>query len=134
MALLSPKLRSVALSMDGSAGGIAFWCPGCGEPHVVCTRGDPAARPVWGWDGDVDAPTITPSINILIGPRPMVPVGRPDAGKIDVCHSFVHDGHIQFLGDCTHALANQTVPLPDWPSAGDEAEFYLRPPHDEART
>ncbi|MGT2429227.1 hypothetical protein ACU4HD_11865 [Cupriavidus basilensis] len=24
------------------------------------------------------------------------------------CHSFVTDGHIQFLGDCTHALAGQT--------------------------
>jgi len=27
------------------------------------------------------------------------------------CHSFVTDGQIQFLGDCTHALAGQTVPL-----------------------
>jgi hypothetical protein len=32
-----------------------------------------------------------------------------------VCHSFVTDGRIQFLGDCTHALANQTVELPDLP-------------------
>jgi hypothetical protein len=27
---------------------------------------------------------------------------------------FVTDGRIQFLGDCTHALAGQTVDLPDW--------------------
>ena len=26
---------------------------------------------------------------------------------------FVTDGKIQFLGDCTHALAGQTVDLPD---------------------
>jgi hypothetical protein len=31
-----------------------------------------------------------------------------------VCHSFVTDGRIQFLGDCTHALANQTFDLPGW--------------------
>lgn len=30
-----------------------------------------------------------------------------------VCHSFVRDGRIQFLSDCTHKLANQTVDLPD---------------------
>jgi hypothetical protein len=29
------------------------------------------------------------------------------------CHSFLVDGQIQFLGDCTHALAGQTVPLPE---------------------
>lgn len=28
-----------------------------------------------------------------------------------VCHSFVFDGEIRFLGDCTHALAGKTVPL-----------------------
>ncbi len=29
-------------------------------------------------------------------------------------HSFVVDGHIQFLGDCTHELAGQTVDIPDF--------------------
>ena len=31
-----------------------------------------------------------------------------------VCHSFVTDGNIQFLSDCTHSLAGQTVPLEAW--------------------
>ncbi|WP_241754456.1 hypothetical protein [Cupriavidus basilensis] len=35
-----------------------------------------------------------------------------------VCHSFVTDGRIQFLGDCTHALAGQTVPLAEFPEGG----------------
>jgi hypothetical protein len=33
------------------------------------------------------------------------------------CHSFVRDGHIEFLTDSTHKLAGQTVvlpALPDW--------------------
>jgi hypothetical protein len=33
-----------------------------------------------------------------------------------VCHSFVTDGRIQFLNDCTHPLAGQTVDIPEWPA------------------
>lgn len=40
---------------------------------------------------------------------------KPAPFKCGVCHSFVTDGRIQFLGDCTHALAGQTVDLPTWP-------------------
>jgi hypothetical protein len=38
-----------------------------------------------------------------------------------VCHSFVVDGRIQFLGDCTHHLAGQTVDLPPWPYSTEES-------------
>jgi hypothetical protein len=34
-----------------------------------------------------------------------------------VCHSYVTDGKIRFLDDCTHELAGKTVELedvPDW--------------------
>ena len=34
-----------------------------------------------------------------------------EPGQLTVCHSFVSDGQWQFLGDCTHALAGQTVPV-----------------------
>jgi len=30
-----------------------------------------------------------------------------------ICHSFITDGKIQFLSDCTHHLAGQTVDLND---------------------
>ncbi|BAS10570.1 hypothetical protein AHiyo4_39920 [Arthrobacter sp. Hiyo4] len=33
------------------------------------------------------------------------------------CHSFVRNGHIEFLSDSTHELAGQTMalpPLPEW--------------------
>lgn len=54
----------------------------------------------------------------------LVTYNGADAGELDadgfrappaVCHSFIRDGQIQFLSDCTHALAGQTVPLPAWP-------------------
>lgn len=33
---------------------------------------------------------------------------------IEGCHSFITEGRIQHLGDCTSGLAGQAVDLPDW--------------------
>ncbi len=44
------------------------------------------------------------------GPGPRWGDGAPPA----ICHSFVTDGRIQFLSDCTHPLAGQTVDIPEW--------------------
>lgn len=105
--LLSPILADYVTS-------IAFWCPGCEEVHVVNVASD--ARPRWGYNGNADAPTLTPSILLRTG-RAVDPNFQPEPGDPpEVCHSFVTDGLIQFLGDCTHGLAGQTVPLPEFPS------------------
>lgn len=82
---------------------VLFSCPGCGEIHAPTVNG--VGRPVWGWNGSVDAPTFTPSI--------LVTWKYGEAREPRRCHSFVTDGHIAFLSDCTHALAGQTVPLPE---------------------
>lgn len=84
---------------------------------------------MWGWNGSLDAPTFTPSILARDGhyvpgytgecwctynekhPEALVPF------KCGVCHSFVTDGKIQFLPDCTHGLAGQTVEIPNWDGA-----------------
>lgn len=67
---------------------------------------EPPASLIWGWNGSGDAPTFTPSI--FVNPPQARSPHSPS------CHSFVTDGRIQFLGDCTHELAGQTVDLPDW--------------------
>ena len=108
MSQLSKKLRR-------TVNGYAHWCPGCDEMHIFAVDQPFTNGAKWTFDGNVDAPTFSPSMNIRTGPRPMVPIGRPDAGRIDVCHYFLKGGLIQFLGDCTHALKAQTVPLPDLP-------------------
>ncbi len=64
----------------------------------------PAPSPSWEFNGDYDRPTFQPSVLVTWGP--------PENRAKHVCHSFVTEGQIQFLGDCTHALAGQTVPLP----------------------
>jgi len=81
---------------DGRSGvNYWLWCPGCDQAHAPNER--------WTYNGDPDRPTFTPSILVTGGSRGLV------------CHSFVTDGRIQFLGDCTHALAGETVDLPDVP-------------------
>lgn len=112
--------RGVLRILEG--GLLAFWCPGCKRAHTV--RVAPAPEP-WGFSGDYLRPTFTPSV--LVTGRDFTPKGRADydawcaAGfpkpaptfdNADTrCHSFVRDGQIQFLTDCTHALAGNTVPL-----------------------
>jgi hypothetical protein len=118
MAAISKKLRSVG------TGGLMFWCPGCDGAHVIYTGEGPGPR--WGYNDNPNAPTFTPSVLVRSGHY--VP-GQEDKGcwctfeertgqtssfKCSVCHSFVTDGRIQFLGDCTHALAGKTVDLPDF--------------------
>ena len=110
MARLSAKLRSVA------GGRIAYWCQGCRSSHAIRVQG--TEHPLWTWDGNVDAPTFNPSV--------LVTYSGADTGADDApperCHTFIHAGMVQFLSDCTHAFAGQTVPLPDWPYA--EGEYW----------
>jgi hypothetical protein len=101
---------------------LLFWCPGCDEAHgpIVRLPDDGSPSPLWSWNGDSDRPTLSPSIRVA----GTVPVTNDEADRImrgepfepipRLCHSFVTDGQIQFLSDCTHALAGQTVPIPKW--------------------
>ena len=108
MAAISLILRSV------TNGGLMFWCPGCDGSHMV-TVGE-GAGPRWGYNGNPDAPTFTPSVLVTYNGRDAGVDGAPPA----ICHSFVTDGGIQFLGDCTHALAGQTVDIPPFDRKDDE--------------
>lgn len=93
------------ITRTATDGSIIWWCPGCNLPHrVTCAPGSPNQ---WTWNGDRVLPTFTPSV--------LVTWDTPD-GK-HTCHSFVTNGEMQFLGDCTHNLANQTVSIPEWPYA-----------------
>ena len=84
-----------------SDGRLWFFCQGCEDYH--CFRVDHPAGGNWQWNGDYARPTVTPSIKVT------QPWGDPPVDR--VCHSFMTDGQIQYLADCTHALAGQTVPL-----------------------
>jgi hypothetical protein len=98
------------LRIDNGAEEISYWlwCPGCDEAHRVNNS--------WSFNGDAQKPTFAPSILVS---RP----ANPDAAEefkeyriAKMCHSFVEDGQWRYLADCTHSLANQTVPMVDLPS------------------
>lgn len=115
MAALSSKLRSLA------GGRVAFRCPGCHEMHQITVKREERSQgPLWGYNGDPQAPTFTPSILVTWSEPSDVPEEFDDTSKDKkmICHSFVTDGKIRFLGDCTHALKDRVVDLPDLDEEG----------------
>ena len=99
---------------------LMFVCPGCettdadgtmhGGLHMLPVN-TTKKSPSWTWDGNLDAPTLSPSILTRRGP------GADNLPPPFVCHSFLKAGIFEFLGDCTHQYANQHVPigeLYDW--------------------
>lgn len=122
--LLSPVLA------DFGPGRVAFWCPGCECTHQIPVAAQQTGA-AWSYNENPASPTFSPSILMRTGHyipseqgkrcwcdynREQIAAGKEPAGfECGVCHSFVTDGRIQFLSDCTHALAGQTVDLPEYP-------------------
>lgn len=88
------------------------WCPGCNNGHEINIVHPNSSGAKWSFNGNMERPTFTPSINLKWGKF----AGQKDTECGGVCHYFITDGRIQFCGDCTHALAGQTVDLPDIPA------------------
>lgn len=123
MSQLSTKLRKA-----GSCR-LIYWCQGCEDTHQVAIRADP--HPCWTWDGNIEAPTFAPSVLVTSGHympgwKPGDPCWCNEPKDDDRwpacarCHTFIRGGMVEFLSDCTHPLAGQTLPLPDWPYAEGE--------------
>lgn len=70
-----------------------IYCKGCQAHHSFDDR--------WIFNGDLEKPTFSPSL-LVWGSKPE-----------KRCHSFVRDGKMQYLSDCFHELAGQTVELSD---------------------
>ena len=95
-----------------------FKCPGCNHTHSINVN--PNYSPVcWGFNGNIDKPTFTPSLLATSGhyvtgesPADCWPC-QNNKNACYICHSFITNGRIQFLGDCTHELKGQTVDLPE---------------------
>lgn len=79
-----------------------FWCPGCEEAHTYTLPG-------WTRTGTDEKPTFAPSL-LMTEREP-----RPSETVVRRCHLFLREGILDFLGDCTHKLAGQKVPLPEPP-------------------
>lgn len=103
-------------------GHMAFWCTGCDMPHQIFVG--EGRQPCWTWNGSSDRPTFSPSVRVCWSEPSDNAAEAGDESK-DIkkqCHTFVTDGQIQYLDDCTHAMKGTTVPLaafPEW--WGDDA-------------
>lgn len=70
--------------------------PATGEMYCFWTK-EGNARVNWSFNGDFEKPTFRPSmLNLTTGE-----------------HFFVTDGKIQYLSDCRHSMAGQTVDMVD---------------------
>ena len=72
---------------------LVWWCPGC-----ACYHGVPLDR--WRWDGDLERPTLSPSVVITAREH---------------CHCWIRGGLIEYLGDCSHRLQSATVEMEPGP-------------------
>lgn len=93
---------------DSKIIGYGFECPGCKSWHVLSLK---PAKPGWTFSGTVENPTLSPSI-LQKTNDPSAKTYQKNAMS-SVCHSFVENGKIRFLDDCTHELKGKTVDLPD---------------------
>jgi hypothetical protein len=90
---------------------LVFFCPGCKYDHGVTVALPPGVshdekHPLWTWNGNLEKPTAQPSL--------LVNQHQPSAR----CHLFIREGQLQFLPDCYHQLAGQTVDMVSYPEGG----------------
>lgn len=92
------KIKTFSSDADGTDRKyLLYWCPGCKSRHTVVIEGPDALT----WNGSYDSPTIDENL-VRFGPR----------GSRYRCHTLMTDGLLEFQADCSHALADRTVPLP----------------------
>jgi hypothetical protein len=108
-------LRRIAIGADYAPGGWAHWCPGCSSMHAFAVDQPFPNGAQWKFDGNLEAPTFTPSMNIRTG-KYADPQFVDEDGLSSICHYFLTAGNLIFTADSTHALAGKTVPLPELPA------------------
>lgn len=87
-----------------------FFCPACGYEHQLNIREViKEIHPSWVFNENAESPTFTPSVLVTY---PQHNSAKEEAKEYR-CYSFITDGKIKYLSDCTHKFAGRTVELPD---------------------
>lgn len=111
-------------NLDGVQQGYLIECPACGFAHFFHVEQPSNSGQRWTFNGDLDKPTFSPSMRARSGhycigrnkaecPECADAERRGESSHCVHCHSFVREGKIQFLADCSHDMAGQTVDLPE---------------------
>lgn len=93
-------------TIKGDDGRYLIECPGCGSYHAFAVHERQSNGAIWTFNGSFESPTFKPSMLVTVK---FTDPNTPEK----ICHSFVTDGKIKFLGDCTHELKGKTVDLPE---------------------
>lgn len=78
-------------------------CPACRDEYGVPYH---ALDHRWSYNGEDDSPTFSPSLKVSWD--------FGDNREPRICHSFIENGQIRYLSDCTHSMAGQTVDLAEF--------------------
>jgi hypothetical protein len=106
----------IVAKVKASNGYLEWRCPGCEEDHIIPTANIIGTASImntsgsgagWFWNGDVNKPTVAPSVLRCSHPRHE----QPDSPR---CHVFIREGKLMFMVDSTHHLAGHTVEIPEW--------------------
>lgn len=112
-------MKAQLLKIDATETRLTWYCPGCKSDHGVPV---PPNQRAWQWNGSLNAPTLSPSVVVTSGHyiaghkgdcwcNFKSEDGTPAPFGCSRCHCFVRDGRIEFLGDCSHDHAGQTVEM-----------------------
>lgn len=108
-------MGQVSAKMRRGEGRYFHWCPACQEMHPLPDG--------WTFNGDLEKPTFAPSFKHT-GKQCVIENGKwtgewvrdANGNAVDwCCHYILTAGQLQFCGDCSHALAGQTIDMPDLP-------------------
>lgn len=89
------KLRT---AIDGRGRHIhSFHCVGCGHSHGF--------DDTWTLSGSIENPTVQPSL--------LTRWNFGEENKENICHLFITEGRLHYLGDCTHEYAGKIVDMQD---------------------
>ena len=82
---------------------LEYKCHACGW-HSVPVKIGVKEDKFWQWNGSLEKPTISPSVNHSHG-------GYKGEIKPFRFHYIITDGVIAYCGDCTHNKSGQTLPM-----------------------
>lgn len=103
------RLAHRVSNKEGVHIGYLIFCPACDNAHYLDKR--------WTFNDNLEKPTFSPSL-LLRGK--VMPTDEECDRILNgetveladlVCHSFITDGKIQYLSDCSHSSKNMTIEL-----------------------
>lgn len=112
---MTPEPTRLSAQLLKTQSGYMHWCPGCNCHHEFFVEQPAEGGARWNFNDNVVQPTFHPSMHITVGPYEDPEEPEWNMPKKTVCHYFLTEGVIHFLGDCDHPYKDMRVVLPNLP-------------------